>query len=127
MRLYTLCAFLGLITFCAACIDKERDQEETDHPIAFMTLKQVQRSKPSRVEGEILNHAHYTSYGNIILLVTYYSHRDAKIGSERFTHHEVIRPGERAAYSFEIHPPPPPQQDVKDIVVTILSGQAYPW
>ena len=72
----------------------------------------------------IFNHARYTEYGNIQLMVTYYSHRGAKIGSERFTHYPTIKPGEQGHYAFSLQPPPPPQDAVNEIVVTIINAFA---
>lgn len=125
MRPHTRYIILGLIILCSGCIDKQRDSEETNYPLVFLTLKETEGNDPLKIEGEILNHSYYTSYGNISLLVTYYSHRDAKIGSERFMYYQIIKPGERGDYSFEIHPPPPPQHETKEIIVSIINAQ--PW
>ena len=110
----------------SACTDQEKASEERNYPLAFLTLKQSKEdSIPSVLEGDILNHSQYTHYGNIGLMVTYYSHRGMNIGTEVYPQYEVIKPGGRVRYSLELHPPPPPQDEVKEIQLKIIGAGIY--
>ena len=114
------------VLLMTACTDQEKASEERNYPLAFLTLKQYKRdSISSKMEGEILNHAQYTHYGNIGLMVTYYSHRGTNIGTEVYPHYQPIKPGRRAHYSLELHPPPPPQKEVKKIELKIIGAGVY--
>ena len=119
---HPVCAFL-VVVLMTACDHAERASEERDHPLAFLALKQYKRDTiPNRLEGEILNHAQYTEYGNIGLMVTYYSYRGTNIGTEVYPHYAPIGPGERARYSLELHPPRPPQEEVEEIELKIIGA-----
>ena len=118
---FLLCSFL-----LSGCIDKQREEEEIREPLKFLTIKESRSTDAiTKIEGFILNHAQYTAYGNIRLLITYYSHQGHKIGSEYKEVYEVIAPGSRQWYSFDITPPPHPQVPTNEITVDIT--HAFPW
>jgi hypothetical protein len=117
--------YLYLLTFILmmSCINKEAALEERNNPNLFLTIKEKVHGKlVPNIEGDILNHSKFTNYGNIILLVTYYSSWGKKLGTERFTYYPDIEPGERGHYSFNIHIPPPPQIDTEEITVSIVNA-----
>ena len=124
-------SLLLLIVACARCLsgcaDEERVQEEINDPLVFLTVKaSEQKSSADTLEGYLINHARYTSYGNIHLLVTYYSGRGDKIGSEYKAIYNPVPPGRRVPYKFDITPPPPPQVETREIVMTITDASPVP-
>jgi len=116
----SLLAFL-LLMVLQSCTDKQRAVEEINHPLLFLTVNPADPGdNTSRIEGEILNHARYTKYSHISLQLTYLSAYGINIGTERLSYFPAINPGERGRYSFEIHPPPPPQHKTSKILVEII-------
>ena len=118
------CCYLLIALAPISCIDREKELEEIEHPAIYITLKESETKRIDLIEGHILNHAHYAAYENISLLITFYSHRGEKIGTEQKSFYDRIEPGERAWYSFKIQPPPPPQSETAEIDVIVV--QALP-
>ena len=114
------CCYLLVAVIAISCLDREKEVEEYEHPAIYLTLKEAETKRKDFIEGYILNHARYTAYENINLMITYYSHRGEKIGSEEKSFYNRIEPGERGRYSFKIQPPPPPQSETAEINVIIL-------
>ena len=119
---FFLLIFLSLLS----CIDREREQEEMDDPTLFLTLRtqQLPHTKDT-LHGYIVNHARHVSYEYIRFLVTYYSHRGEKIGTEGAAFFGMVEPGNRAAFSIKIHPPPQPQVETAEIGVVITHASPF--
>lgn len=56
-------------------------------------------------EGTITNKASMTIYKDVVLQVQFLSKTDGKIGSEKFTIHEIIPPRQKIKFKFKTHSP----------------------